>query len=60
MRGYVAPWKDELAGHIVRNLRRYCPNHQPLLTVVGVQSLAFEGMHVEIEVVAHLGKSGKI
>ncbi len=45
----------EVAEHLVRNLRIYCPNHQPLLTGIGIQTLAFEGMRIEIEVKAHLG-----
>jgi enamine deaminase RidA (YjgF/YER057c/UK114 family) len=52
--GYVTALESEPTAHFVRNLRKYCPKHEPLLTVVGVKSLAFD-MHVEIEVSAHLG-----
>ena len=40
----------------MRNLRAWCPNHQPLLTVVGVKELALE-MKVEVEVAAHVGSA---
>ncbi|KIX02261.1 uncharacterized protein Z518_08200 [Rhinocladiella mackenziei CBS 650.93] len=49
------PIEEEMAGHVIRNLRQYCPNHQPLLTAVGVPALAFPAMRIEIEVEAHLG-----
>ena len=55
VRCYVVTLNMEGAEHLVRNLRKYCPNHQPLLTAVGVQSLAFPDMRIEIEVAAHLG-----
>ncbi|PGH18253.1 hypothetical protein AJ79_00592 [Helicocarpus griseus UAMH5409] len=58
VRVYTAPLSEEIAGHIIRNLRKYCPKHQPLLTAVGVQALAF-GMCVEIEATAHLGGKGE-
>jgi hypothetical protein len=35
-------------------MRKYCPNHQPLLTGVEVAGL-YNGMALEIEVEAHLG-----
>ena len=56
VRCFVTPGLMAEAGHLVRNLQKYCPNHQPLLTCVAVAELAFENMHVEIEVSAHLGK----
>ncbi|KAK2803388.1 hypothetical protein FQN50_007047 [Emmonsiellopsis sp. PD_5] len=55
VRAYAAPLTEEIVRDLVRNLRQYCPDHMPLLTGVGVQSLAF-GMCVEIEVVAHVGE----
>ncbi|KLU83888.1 endoribonuclease L-PSP [Magnaporthiopsis poae ATCC 64411] len=33
-------------------MKKWFPNHRPLLTAVGVASLALPGMHVEIEGVA--------
>ncbi len=38
---------------MIRNLREWLPDHQPILTCVGVKELALEGMRIEIEVVAH-------
>lgn len=43
---------EEAVGHFVDNMRKYMPNHQPILSGIGVASLAF-GMKVEIEVRAH-------
>lgn len=43
---------DEAVGHFVDNMRRYMPDHQPILSGIGVAGLAF-GMKVEIEVRAH-------
>lgn len=36
-----------------RNMRKWCPDHAPLWTCIGVAGLAEETMHVEIEVEAH-------
>lgn len=41
-------------GAAIRNLKSYCPNHEPLLTGIVVAGL-YEGMALEIEVEAHLG-----
>ncbi|TFK18139.1 hypothetical protein FA15DRAFT_660938 [Coprinopsis marcescibilis] len=43
-------------GIVVKNVKRCMPNHQPLLTVIGVSTLALEGMRIEIEAVAHVDK----
>lgn len=45
---------EETMAHLVRNLRTWCPGHQPILTGVEVKGLAF-GMKVEMEVAAHVG-----
>jgi len=46
--------KDEKAfAALVRNLRKWCPDHAPVLTCVGVKELALGGMRIEIEAVAH-------
>ncbi|CAI6332449.1 unnamed protein product [Periconia digitata] len=47
-------WGEAL-GLAAEALRRWCPDHAPILTGVGVKGLALEGMRVEIEAVAHLG-----
>ncbi|KAF2014758.1 YjgF-like protein [Aaosphaeria arxii CBS 175.79] len=55
VRGYFAGenWEQAM-GAAVRNLRAYCPNHQPLLTGIVVAGL-YNNMALEIEVEAHLG-----
>lgn len=45
----------ELQTALTAGLKKWCPNHQPLLTVPGADSLALPAMRVEIEVAAHLG-----
>ena len=53
---YLAPLDSENAGpELIRNLRKWCPDHKPLLTAVGVEKLWAKGMRIEIEVSAHLG-----
>ncbi|TKX22419.1 hypothetical protein C1H76_5201 [Elsinoe australis] len=49
---YHVTLDDEVAGAMVRNLKKWAPGHEPIWTAVGVNKLAFEGMEVEIEVVA--------
>lgn len=55
IRVYSAPISDEAIQHLIRNPEKYCPNHRPIITGIGVENLAFENMQVEIEVVAHPG-----
>ncbi|KAK9374438.1 Endoribonuclease L-PSP/chorismate mutase-like protein [Lipomyces chichibuensis] len=50
---YHVPINNEALDAMVRNLKRYMPNHQPIWTCVGVTRLAEDDMRVEIEVVAH-------
>ncbi|PVI00878.1 putative translation initiation inhibitor [Periconia macrospinosa] len=47
-------WADVL-GHGANALKKWCPDHAPLLTGVEVKSLALEGMRIEVEANAHLG-----
>ena len=54
VRVYMTTLNEESAGNIIRNLRKFCPDHQPLLTVVEVKSLYVPDMHIEIEVESHL------
>lgn len=49
---YHTVFGDELM-HMVDNLKKYIPNHKPILTVIGVRELAIEGMRVEIQVAAY-------
>lgn len=56
---YVAEkyWGDEtFFGRLVENLKKWVPDHQPLLSIIGVTNLGagpIAGMRVEIEVAAH-------
>lgn len=38
---------------MVKNMKTWCPDHQPLWTMVGVAGLARREYVVEIEVLAH-------
>lgn len=53
--GYFTVMDEEAIGLFVTELTKWCPDHQPILTGVQVQGLAF-GMRVEIAVKAHLGE----
>lgn len=50
---YHVPLNNEALGAMVRNFKKYMPNHQPIWTCVGVTRLGDDDMRVEIEVVAH-------
>ncbi|KAF4420621.1 RutC family protein [Colletotrichum fructicola] len=52
---YHVPISNEALAAMVRNFRKWMPNHQPLWTCVGVPRLGEDDMRVEIEVVAHVG-----
>ncbi|PSN65722.1 putative translation initiation inhibitor [Corynespora cassiicola Philippines] len=45
----------DVGAEVVRNLRKWCTEHEPLLTVVHVAGLYDENMRIEMEVAAHLG-----
>jgi enamine deaminase RidA (YjgF/YER057c/UK114 family) len=45
---------EEATGFLVENLRKWMPDHKPVLTCVGVSELALEGMRVEIEAFAQV------
>ncbi|KAH7364666.1 endoribonuclease L-psp family protein [Rhexocercosporidium sp. MPI-PUGE-AT-0058] len=49
---------EEGTALVIGNLKKWLPDHQPLLTFVGVKELAF-GMRIEIEVVAHDEQTAK-
>lgn len=55
IRAYFAPLDMTESGLLIDLLRKYCPNHQPTMTAIGVEKLAFENMRIEIEVSAYLG-----
>jgi enamine deaminase RidA (YjgF/YER057c/UK114 family) len=50
---YHVPINNEALDAMVRNFRKYMPDHQPIWTCVGVPRLGEDDMRVEIEVVAH-------
>ncbi|KAL4995200.1 Endoribonuclease L-PSP/chorismate mutase-like protein [Aspergillus recurvatus] len=45
---------EEAMGFLVENLRKWMPDHKPVLTGVGVSELALEGMRIEIEAFAQV------
>lgn len=49
---YHVPINDEAMEAMVRNFRKWMPDHKPLWTCVGVTRLGEDDMRVEIEVVA--------
>ncbi|KAI1452363.1 putative L-PSP endoribonuclease family protein [Annulohypoxylon moriforme] len=50
---YHVPINGEAMDAMVRNFRKWLPDHEPLWTCVGVTRLGEDDMRVEIEVVAH-------
>ncbi|KAJ5817047.1 hypothetical protein N7447_009280 [Penicillium robsamsonii] len=42
--------REQAREQMVHNIKKWCPNHQPLFTMVGVESLPFPEHHIEIEV----------
>ncbi|KAM7194841.1 Endoribonuclease L-PSP/chorismate mutase-like protein [Rhypophila sp. PSN 637] len=54
---------EAFLGRFIDNLRKWCPDHQPLLTAVGVSKLGAgdsAGMRLELEVVAHDPKGAAV
>ncbi|CAG5139614.1 uncharacterized protein ALTATR162_LOCUS526 [Alternaria atra] len=50
---YHIPMDDEALGAMVRNFKKWVPDHEPVWTCVGVVKLGEDAMRVEIEVSAH-------
>ncbi|KAH7347165.1 Endoribonuclease L-PSP/chorismate mutase-like protein [Plectosphaerella cucumerina] len=50
---YHVPLNNEALSAMVRNFKKWMPDHQPVWTCVGVTRLGEDDMRVEIEVVAH-------
>ena len=50
---YHVPMNDEAMAAMVRNFKKWMPNHRPIWTCIGVPRLGDPEMKVEIEVVAH-------
>lgn len=53
MTSYHVAMDREALGAMVRNFKKWMPNHQPIWTCLGVSSLAQDAARVEIDVVAH-------
>ncbi|CAF1230382.1 unnamed protein product [Adineta steineri] len=51
---YHIPLDDEALNAMVRNLKQWCPTHEPIWTVLGVSKLGDERMKVEIDAFAHI------
>lgn len=50
---FHVPLNNEANEAMVRNFRKWCPDHQPTYTCVGVQRLGEDDMRVEIQVIAY-------
>ena len=59
IRSYHVPADEKSLETMVRCLKKYCPDHQPVWTYLGVPRLALEDMKVEIEVKAHVPQDKK-
>ncbi|PYI28096.1 L-PSP endoribonuclease family protein [Aspergillus indologenus CBS 114.80] len=57
---YHVPINNEALDAMVRNFKKYMPDHEPLWTCVGVTRLGEDDMRVEIEVVAHDPEGAKV
>ncbi|KXS95886.1 hypothetical protein AC579_10578 [Pseudocercospora musae] len=52
---YMKPHNEEGGKRLMKAGEKWFPNHKPKVTAVGVQDLAYEGQHVEVDASAHLG-----
>lgn len=50
----LSKMQDQAREIMVQNIKKWCPNHQPLFTMIGIESLPFPDLHVEIEVIAEV------
>jgi enamine deaminase RidA (YjgF/YER057c/UK114 family) len=50
---YHIPMDDEALSAMVRNFKKWVPDHEPIWTCVGVVKLGEDAMRVEIDVSAH-------
>ncbi|KAF5490044.1 RutC family protein [Colletotrichum siamense] len=46
-------WTSEGMGRMVENMKKWAPDHAPILTGVGVAKLGQPGMRIEVEVSAY-------
>ncbi|KAL8786853.1 MAG: hypothetical protein Q9195_008046 [Heterodermia aff. obscurata] len=54
VRSYHVGLDEEHSGAMVKQMRKWCPEHAPLWTAVGVTGLARGGLVAEIEVVGEV------
>lgn len=59
IRSYHVVLDETIMEAMVRCLKKYCPDHQPIWTCLGVTRLGFDDMKVEIEVKAHASEDKK-
>ena len=52
---YYTAKNDEVMEPLRRLMQSWFPHHSPILTAIGIEKLAFEGMRIEIEAWEHLG-----
>ncbi|PWW72653.1 YjgF-like protein [Tuber magnatum] len=58
IRSYHIELSPEALGATIAAIRKWCPDHAPVWTCVGVTALGEEGMLVEIEVEAQVPREG--
>ncbi|KAK1701150.1 endoribonuclease L-PSP [Colletotrichum godetiae] len=46
-------WNEDGIGRMVENMKKWTPNHAPILTGIGASKLGQPGMRVEVEVSAY-------
>ncbi|KAG0642563.1 hypothetical protein HOY80DRAFT_1007897 [Tuber brumale] len=56
IRSYHIELSPEALGATIAAIRKWCPDHAPVWTCVGVTALGEEGMLVEVEVEAQIPK----
>ncbi|GKZ69503.1 hypothetical protein AnigIFM50267_004712 [Aspergillus niger] len=47
--------REKIISLMVENVKKWCPDHQPTWTMLGIEALPFEGQNLEIEVDVFLG-----
>lgn len=55
VRLFTTQFDDILTKYYLEYMSKYCPNHAPVVTAIGVTEL-YHGAKLEIEVEAYLGK----
>lgn len=59
VRLFVTDMNEEFVGLFLKHFKQWVPDHQPILTGVGVAALAAPDMHLEVEVHAHIPEEKK-